>query len=370
MRTVRALGVLISTAILACAGCAAPERSAPASTRVTVEAAAQPVTTTSSSTTTTTTTIPELILDVSDLPRALAATSFPSNVVVLQRLLNVVCCDRAVDGDFGPKTQESLFEARSMLGLGEGWLDAEMWSAVFELEAPPLEFVETDLFFDLPTTAVLFQEDLGGDRRYTLAGSHSFTEVSTPLLTRYSRKAWDGWEWCGTERNPHSVALQWLTESPIEKYFELSVEDRGGGRIDILISNLSDVDWACANVAPTTTKPRSTTTRPRPPTTTSPPRRTTTSVVPALSPEEVTNRLLKDLKTVLAARYPERFSGIADTFTLFLGDCMVGIESIMPTAAPIAISTVCEGWFWETRPNVARDWCRSVPDSTACLWAN
>ena len=367
--TPRRLSIALVSVVALCVACASsqqPETQAP-------EATAVPTTSTApatSSTSTTSTTVPEALLDVSDLPRVLAATSFPENVSVLQRLLNVLCCERAVDGDFGPKTQESLFEARSMLGLGEGWLDAEMWSAVFELDVPRPDFVESDLFFDLPSTAVLFEENLGGDRRYTLAGSHSFTEVSTPLLTRYSQKAWDGWEWCGTERTQHSVALQWLTESPIEKYFELSVEDRGGGRIDIIFSNLSEVDWACATDVPTTTRPRSTTTRPRPPTTTSPPRRATTSVVPALSPEEVTNRLLRDLKTVLAARYPERFSGIVETFTLFLRDCMAGIESIMPGAASIAVSTVCEGWFWETRPNVARDWCQAVPDSTACLWAN
>ena len=170
-----------------------------------------------------------------------------------------------------------------------------------------------------------------------------------------------------------------ICRSIVTDFVEIRFVDTGGSRIDIYETYPLTAFWRCGSEATTTTEARPTTTRrpnnpditrPKPNPTTTQPRRTTTTQAPTTNPPQ--SQVEADTTALyyeLLARYPARNSRVADTFISYFNDCVVGLGSLYPGYSPSALGTVCEGWFWGSRPAVAREWCRDVPTSEACLYA-
>ena len=238
--------------------------------------ATSPLPTTTAVVATTTTTITRR-LDLDGLPLVTMSETDETTTRVVQRLLNAVCCDRLVDGDWGPKTQESLDDLRSTLGLTTGGVDKAFWEAFFAQQA----FSNrggSDLPHGLQLSSATIE--LASDEESFLAvfaGGHSLFRVRK-MFDRVIDRSLSEVPWCGQINADGSTVLRWRTNqgSGVGQGISITITDMGGGRIDLLIRDTTPVRWSCQESndvddesSPSTTSPPRTAT---PPTTTTKPR--------------------------------------------------------------------------------------------------
>jgi len=162
---------------------------------------------------------------------------------VLQRLLTATCCARGDDGVWGPKTQESLTQLRSDLGLDEGGLDSQLWEAV--LGRPPVwsEEIITSVVggLPIPTNAVLLSSAESSAAHYLIAAATTRLDVYSWFSDAARGKDFAPWQWCSVELGPATgdvTTLKWWQEtgSSAGPLLTLVIRDMGAGRVDIRIA--------------------------------------------------------------------------------------------------------------------------------------
>lgn len=217
-------------------------------------------------TTTTTTTLPPTVRTF-DLPIVANSDGDPEAIKVLQRLVTAICCPLVDDGVWGPKTDESVQEAREIFGLGPGGLDVALWEAVFTLEQPDTySTVESERHgLPLPNTAVLITS--GTQSRYVLAANTRGGQLWTWYRDNHANRPLPDWKSCLSSGGPLDFAVSWwrpLAGGNGTKV-TLNVVDDGLGRFDLFVTETASRGAGCAGYEPPA--PTSTTTDPPTPNT-------------------------------------------------------------------------------------------------------
>lgn len=195
----------------------------------------------------TTTTIP-VVLDLTKLPLVESPSSPSDDIAFMQRLLTALCCQRADDGIWGPKTDESITELRTSLGLRQGGLDADLWARIFNLP-PPVSLEPQSIAHGLtiPASAVYLDDDVAAwapsfTARYILPFNAGADEIVRWVRNNNSRTNSAGWNWCEELSLLDIRPLQMFWWKSPDRTLSLEVSSWGAGRVELLVAVDEETD--------------------------------------------------------------------------------------------------------------------------------
>lgn len=203
------------------------------------------------------TSIPQVSLG---LPVVDSSTSDAILIKMAQQLVSRECCKVRDNGIWSPLTIEAYDQWRSVLGLGPGSLDHDLWQAIFQIPPPEAYFPIRDqrTGIVLPHNAVFVgdSEDPGASR-FTVASFSEIERIRSWYRAFISLEEVEDWYWCGeVERIDNEFELWWWKRNTTSNgvVLKLIATQVFGGRVDIRVERTGeDVSDCSGTPIPVTT---------------------------------------------------------------------------------------------------------------------